>query len=202
MPKEDPRVDAYITAAAPFAQPILRHLRKVVHEGCPDVEETIKWGLPHFEYEGNIGGMAAFKEHCTFGFWKGDLLFGPEKAEESGAMGQFGRITQLSDLPNDATFLGYVRKAVELNEEGVTLTRSPKPKGPKVLVVPDDLNAALKKNAKARKTFKDFSYSKRKDYVEWLTEAKREETRRQRLATTIEWLAEGKSRMWKYERPR
>lgn len=119
MAEKDPRVDEYIAAAAPFAQPILKHLRQLVHAGCPDVEETIKWGFPHFEYEGNLGGMAAFKGHCTFGFWKGELIFGPEKSEEGNGMGQFGRLTQLSDVPDDAVFLGYVRQAVELNEEGV-----------------------------------------------------------------------------------
>lgn len=200
MPKKNPQVDAYIAQAAPFAQPILKHLRKVVHAGCPAVEETIKWGFPHFDYKGNLAGMAAFKAHCSFGFWKGALLFGPEIAERDDAMGHFGRIARLSDLPNEKTLTGYVRKAAELNDAGVKVPRAAKPKGPRVLEIPDDLTAALRKNTKARKTFEDFSYSHRKEYVEWITEAKREETRRQRLATTIEWLAKGKSRNWKYAR--
>ena len=200
MPKKNSAVDAYIAAAAPFARPILKHLRKIVHTGCPDVEEKIKWGMPHFEYKGNLAGMAGFNEHCSFGFWKAALIFGPEMANRDDAMGHFGRIARLSDLPNEKTLLGYVRKAVELNEAGINLPRKPKPKGPRVLEVPDDLAAALRKNARARKTFENFSYSQRKEYVEWITEAKREETRKKRLTSAIDWLAQGKSRNWKYER--
>jgi uncharacterized protein YdeI (YjbR/CyaY-like superfamily) len=199
MAKKNPQVDAYIAQAAPFAQPLLKHLRKVVHAGCPEVEETIKWGFPHFDFKGNLAGMAAFKAHCSFGFWKGALIFGMEIAERADAMGHFGRITQLSDLPNEKILIGYVRKAAELNDAGVKVPRRAKPKGPRVLEIPDDLTAALRKNTKARQTFEDFSYSHRKEYVEWIIEAKRAETRRQRLATTIEWLAEGKPRMWKYQ---
>ena len=200
MPRKNPAVDRYIAQAAPFAQPILKHLRKIVHAGCPAVEETIKWGFPHFDYKGTLAGMAAFKAHCSFGFWKGALIFGPEIAERDDAMGHFGRITRLSDLPNEEILIGYVCRAAELNDAGIKVPRGAKPKGPRVLEVPNDLSAALRKNAKARKTFEDFSYSHRKEYVEWITEGKREETRCQRLATTIEWLAEGKSRNWKYAR--
>lgn len=200
MPKKNPQIDAYIAGAAPFAKPILRHLRKVVHASCPEVEEKIKWGFPHFEYKGNLAGMAAFKAHCSFGFWKGALIFDRETAEREDAMGHFGRIAKLSDLPNEKTLVGYVRKAVELNEAGIKVQRKAKPKGPRVLEIPNDLSAALRKNAKANKTFANFSYSNRKEYVEWIAEAKREETRRQRLTTAIEWLAEGKARNWKYAR--
>ncbi len=202
MPKKDPRVDAYIAQAAPFAQPILRHLRKVAHAGCPALEETIKWGVPHFDYHGNIAGMAAFKKHCVFGFWKGVLLFGPEKAERSDAMGHFGRITNVADLPDEKTLIAYVRKAAKLNEDGVKVPRVASPTTRRVLRVPDDFNAALVRNARARETFENFSTSKRHEYIEWVTEAKRAETRKQRLATSIEWLAEGKSRNWKYQRKR
>ncbi len=200
MAKKNPLVDAYIRETAPFARPILKHLRKVVHAGCPQVEETIKWGFPHFDYKGNLAGMAAFKSHCSFGFWKGSLIFHPQMAERDDGMGHFGRISQLSDLPDEKTLLGYVRKAAELNDAGVKVPRAPKPKGPQVLEIPDDLTSALKKNAKARKTFENFSYSHRKEYVEWITLEKRDETRRKRLATTMEWLAQGKGRNWKYER--
>ena len=201
MPKKNPAVDAYIAGAAPFARPILKHLRKVVHAGCPAVEEKIKWGFPHFEYKGNIAGMAAFKAHCSFGFWKGSLILGPEVAERDDAMGHFGRITKISDLPNEKTLLGYVRKAVELNEAGIKVPRAAaKPKRPRVLEAPGDFTAALKKDARARETFASFSPSKRNEYIEWVTEAKREETRRRRLATSIAWLAEGKSLNWKYQR--
>jgi uncharacterized protein YdeI (YjbR/CyaY-like superfamily) len=200
MPKRTPEVDAYIAAAAPFARPILRHLRRIVHTGCPAVEETIKWGMPFFEYKGNLAHMAAFKEHCAFGFWKRALLFGPEQSADRDAMGQFGRITKLSDLPNERTLLGYVREAAELNQAGITRPRPAREKGPRSIDVPDDLAAGLRKNAKARKTFENFSYSHRKEYVDWITGAKREETRRNRLTTALEWLAEGKSQNWKYER--
>jgi uncharacterized protein YdeI (YjbR/CyaY-like superfamily) len=200
MKTKDPRVDAYIAAAAPFARPILKHLRKVVHAGCPAVEETIKWGFPHFVYKGNVAAMSAFRQHCSFGFWKGALIFGGERSGQDEAMGQFGRIAQVRDLPNEKTLIAYVRKAAELNDAGIKVPRPVKPKTPRALDVPDDFNAALKKNSKARKTFDGFSVSKRREYIDWMTDAKREETRRQRLATSVEWLAQGKTRMWKYER--
>lgn len=202
MPKKNPEVDAYIAQAAPFAKPILKHLRKMVHTGCPAVEEKMKWSMPFFDYKGSLAHMAAFKEHCAFGFWKRALLFGTDEPEDREGMGQFGRITQLSDLPNDATLLAYVRKAAELNERGIALPRPARERGPRTLDLPDDLVAALRKNAKAGKTFENFNFTNRKEYVEWITEAKRDETRRQRLATTIEWLAAGKPRMWKYQAKR
>ena len=197
MPKKDPRVDAYIDKSANFAKPILKHLRKVVHAGCPDVEETIKWQFPHFDYKGVMCGMAAFKEHCALGFWKGALIFGNNKAQTEG-MGQFGRITSLDDLPDEKTLVRYVRKAAELNEKGVKATGRTKPKKKPPRQIPNYLTTALKKNARAKKTFENFSPSQQREYVEWLTEAKREETRQQRLKTAIEWMAEGKVRNWKY----
>ena len=198
MPKKDPRIDAYIAKSAEFAKPILKHLRKVVHAGCPNVEETMKWSMPHFDYKGVMCGMAAFKEHCTFGFWKGELIFGGEKKVEQDAMGHFGRITSLANLPNEKTLTSYVRKAAELNEKGVQAPWRVRQKKKPPLTIPDYFGAALKKNAKARKTFENFSTSQRREYVEWVTEAKREETRKQRLATSMEWLGKGKVRNWKY----
>jgi uncharacterized protein YdeI (YjbR/CyaY-like superfamily) len=196
MGKKDPRVDAYIDRAAPFAKPILKHLRKIVHAGCPNVEETIKWGFPHFDHKGIMCGVASFKSHCAFGFWKGALIFGGDKSKERDAMGHFGRITSIEDLPDEETLIGYVFKAAELNDSGVKAPVRAQPKEP--LPVPDYLTAALKKNAKARKTFADFSPTNQREYVEWLSEAKREETRKQRLKTAIEWMAQGKVRNWKY----
>ena len=201
MAKKDPRVDACIANAADFAKPILKHIRKLVHTACPDVEETIKWQFPTFMYKGMLCGVAAFKNHCTFGFWKHELLFGrngTDKRAEEGGMGQFGRITQMSDLPKDAVMLGYIKEAMRLNDEGVKVPSRSKPKVKKPLVVPAFFRAALKKNNKALATFDGFSYSHKKEYVEWLTEAKTEGTRQRRLATTLEWLAQGKSRNWKY----
>lgn len=199
MPTKDSRVDAYIAQAADFAKSILRHFRQLVHAACPDVTETIKWSFPHFEHKGVLCNMAAFKQHCAIGFWKGELIFS-KTAGENEAMGHFGRITSLSDLPNDKVLLGYIRKAVELNEGGVKKPAHAKLTVKKELVVPDYFMAALKKNKKAQAAFENFSYSHKKEYVEWIAEAKREETRGKRIATALEWLAGGKSRNWKYER--
>ena len=194
MATRDRRVDAYIKRAAPFARPILKHLRKIVHAGCPDVEETIKWNFPFFEHKGPLCFMAAFKEHCAFDFWKGSLIFG---AKNEGAMGSFGRITSINDLPSAKTLAGYVRKAAKLNEAGVKKLR-PRSRAKQKVTVPADLKVALQKNAKARKTFENFSYSHKKEYVKWITDAKREETRERRLRTAIQWLAQGKPQNWKY----
>jgi uncharacterized protein YdeI (YjbR/CyaY-like superfamily) len=197
MPSRDPRVDAYIEKSADFAKPILRHLRDVVHEACPDVEEKMKWSFPHFDYKGMMCSMASFKEHCTFGFWKPELVLGD--AAKEGGMGQFGRITSVKDLPAKKVLAGYVKKAMRLNDEGVRPKRAQKSKMKKRDIdVPQDLVAALKKNAKARATFEAFSPSHRREYLEWITEAKREETRARRIAQAVEWMAEGKRRNWKY----
>lgn len=199
MPAKDPRVDAYIANAAEFARPILQHLRQLVHTGCPAVGETLKWNMPAFEYRGILCGMAAFKQHCTFGFWKGELIFG-SRAGENEAMGQFGRITSLADLPKDKLILSWIQKAAALNEAGIKKPAPPRSKVKKELVVPDYFRSVLKKNKKARATFEAFSYSHQKEYVEWITEAKREETRAARIKTTLKWLAQGKARNWKYEK--
>jgi uncharacterized protein YdeI (YjbR/CyaY-like superfamily) len=193
MAKKDPRVDAYIKKAQPFARPILKHVRKLVHRACPDVEETIKWRMPFFDRKGTICFMAAFKEHAVFGFWKGELLFGKEN---QGAMGHFGRIMSMKDLPSDKELMGYVRKAADLNERGVQKKRTPR--GIQKVIVPSDLKAALAKNVKARKTFENFSYSHKKEYVDWIASAKRDETRQRRLKTAIQWLAKGKPQNWRY----
>ena len=198
MGQRDPRVDAYIENAAPFAQPVLTHLREVVHAACPEVQESLKWRSPSFEYKGLLCGMAAFKQHCAFGFWKHELVTGmSDKSEE--AMGSFGRITSVKDLPARKLLTAYVKKAMELNDKGVKAPRNKTaPKGP--LRVPADLAAALKKNAKARATFEGFSPSHRREYLEWIADAKREETRKRRLATAVEWMSEGKTQSWRYER--
>ena len=199
MGKKDPRVDAYIAAAADFAKPILKRVRALVHRGCPDVEETMKWSFPHFDHRGIMCGLAAFKGHCAFGFWKGRLVVDPKTNRSAEAMGQFGRITSLRDLPSDATIVAMVRKAARLNEEGIPVPRrrsAPK----KEAVVPPDLAAALRAVKGARAAFDGFAPGKRREYVEWLAEAKTEETRKRRLATAVAWIAEGKSRNWKYER--
>lgn len=199
MGHTDPRVDAYIAKSQEFAKPILTHIRELVHKACPQVEETIKWGFPHFEYKGVLCSMASFKNHCAFGFWKAALMKDPHKlmtAVGETAMGQFGKITSLPDLPNDQILLEYITEAMRLNEEGVKLPAKPK-KEKQQLEIPDYFMAALSNNKKARTTFENFSYSHKREYVEWLTEAKSEATRQKRLET-LEWLAEGKIRNWKY----
>ena len=197
MPRKDPRIDAYIARSKPFARPILARLRAVVRETCPDVVETLKWGSPSFEYHGILCGMAAFKEHAVFGFWKGKLVVDEKDRVPKDGMGQFGRLTKLSDLPAKRVLAGYVKKAMALNESGVTVKRNAAPKKP--IPVPADLRVALAKSAKANAVFQEFSPSARRDYLEWVTEAKRPATRAKRIATTIEWLKAGKRRNWKYE---
>ena len=198
MPEKDPRIDAYIDRSADFARPVLTHLRKLIHKASPKVSETIKWSMPAFEYKGLVCSFAAFKQHCTFGFWKQSLMEKDAFAAEKTAMGSFGRIASKKDLPPDDVIIKLVRQAVELNENGVKVEKK-KPAAKKELVIPDYLTAALKKNKAAQKTFEGFPYSCKKEYVEWITEAKTDATRDKRLATTLEWLAEGKRRNWKYE---
>jgi uncharacterized protein YdeI (YjbR/CyaY-like superfamily) len=199
---QDPRIDAYIAKAALFAQPILKHLRALVHKGCPPATETMKWSAPHFEHAGGIlCSMAAFKAHCAFGFWHQGMkkVLGAHGARSETAMGSFGRITSLADLPSDKTMVGFIQQAAKLNESGAP-GRPRGARGPsQELPVPAELAAALKKNKAAARTFAGFRPSHRKEYIEWITEAKRDETRQQRLDTTLEWLAEGKPRHWKYE---
>jgi uncharacterized protein YdeI (YjbR/CyaY-like superfamily) len=200
MAKTDPRVDAYIAKSAEFAKPILTELRSIVHAACPDVEETMKWSFPHFLYQGMLCSMAAFKQHAVFGFWKGSLIVTDRGAKKSEpGMGQFGRITKLSDLPPKRLLTVYIKKAMALNEDGVTVPRASKPKKSKIVRVPPDLAAALRRNSRARAAFEQFAPSHKREYIEWITEAKAKETRVRRLQTAIEWMAQGKSRNWKYE---
>jgi hypothetical protein len=197
MARKDPRIDAYIRRAAPFAQPILEHLRQLIHKSCPDVEETVKWGFPHFERQGVLCSMAAFKEHCAFGFWRWAEIEGIPGAR--GPMSQFGRISKRSDLPSDRALAAMVKKAVALNAAGKK-KRAPVRRAKAPLVVPAELLAALKKNKKAKTAFDAMSASHQREYAEWIAEAKRDETRERRIEQAIAWLAQGKSRNWKYER--
>jgi len=199
----DQRIDAYINASEEFAQPILSHLRALVHKGCPGVKETMKWSFPHFEYNGSIlCSMASFKQHCAFSFWKASLMKDKKKlfpAVEEKAMGQFGRIRGMDDLPSDTILIAYVKEAAKLNEDGMKVEKA-KPKPKKEIIVPEDVMKAFKKNKAALQTFEAFSPSHRREYIEWITEAKTEATRVKRLTTAIEWITEGKGRNWKYER--
>jgi uncharacterized protein YdeI (YjbR/CyaY-like superfamily) len=198
MPTRDKRIDAYIARAAPFARPILTHLRQVVHAACPEVEETLKWGMPTFMHHGILCGMGAFKEHAIFGFWKAALIVEGGDSKRNEAMGSFGCLTKLSQLPTKRVLTGYVKKAMRLNEAGIKVPSSRKPRA--ALPVPADLRTALARSAKAKTTFAKFSPSQRREYIEWITEAKRAETRARRVVTAVEWLSEGKRRNWKYEK--
>ena len=194
----DPRIDAYIARQADFARPILEHLRAAVHSACPEAEETLKWSMPHFLYKGQmLAGMAAFKAHATFGFWRAKEVLG-ETGAERDAMGQFGRLASVADLPPDDVLRGLIRKAMALTDSGSRPARA-KP-GPKPeLETPPELDSALSANPAARATFDGFPPSCRREYVQWVVEAKRAETRDKRIAQAVEWMAEGKRRNWKYE---
>jgi uncharacterized protein YdeI (YjbR/CyaY-like superfamily) len=198
MRTKDPRVDAYIARAAPFARPVLSHLRSVVRAAVPEAEETIKWGMPHYVHHGILCCIAGFKWHCALHLKRGAELLGDGASDD--AMGQFGRITSLSDLPSKAVLVRLLRRAAALNESGEKAPRTPRKLARPAPRVPGDLAAALKGNAAAAATFAGFSPSKRRDYVGWILEAKGADTRAGRIATAIGWMAEGKARNWKYER--
>lgn len=193
----DERLDAYIARQADFARPILEHLRGAVHAACAECEEAIKWGMPAFLYKGEqLAMMAAFKAHATFGFWKGSLVVGDNDRQRS-AMGQFGRLTTVDDLPDDETLGALIRKAMDLTDKGVKPARTKHPKP--AIDVPDDFRAALDATPAAAATFDGFPPGARRDYLEWITQAKQAGTREKRMAQAVEWLAEGKKRHWKYE---
>ncbi|MBK7653496.1 MAG: YdeI/OmpD-associated family protein [Flammeovirgaceae bacterium] len=199
MGKQDKRVDAYILKSADFAVPILTHLRELVHLACPEVVEVIKWSFPNFEYKGLMCNMAAFKNHCSFGFWKASLMKDKtlvKNAESESSMGHLGPIKSLKDLPSDKVIIQYIKEAAKLNEAGIKVEKKKPVK--KELVIPPYFIKALKANKAALKTFDGFSYSNKKEYVTWITEAKTEATRTSRMATAIEWMGEGKIRNWKY----
>jgi uncharacterized protein YdeI (YjbR/CyaY-like superfamily) len=199
-----PEVDAYIAKGKPFAQPILKHLRALVHKAVPEVEEAIKWQMPFFLKGGVfLANMAAFKSHCSLGLW-GEEITAKLKADgwhSKEAMGKLGKITSLADLPGDEELLTYLRAAAEVIASGIRTKSYVRPKSaPKPeAAVPAELAAALKKNKAAQKNFHAFSPGHRREYIEWIAEGKREETKAKRVVQAIEWLAEGKHRNWKYE---
>ncbi len=202
MPAIDPRIDAYIEMKAEFAKPILKHLRQLIHKACPDVEETIKWSMPFFDYKGNtLCAMSAFKAHCGFMFWKSKLMRDPEgilQVTERGAMGNFDRITSLKDLPLDKILIAYIKEAAMLNEMNTKLPPRKKAVATELKIL-DDFDSAISKNKKAKTVFENFTSGKKKEYIEWINEAKTEATKIKRIETAIEWIAEGKSRNWKYQ---
>ncbi len=208
MGQQDPRVDTYIENSAEFAKPILVKLRDLVHRACPEVTETIKWGMPSFEYKGPFCGMAAFKHHAVFGFWKAALLFADEKAASGdekkmtwGAPGRVpipAKITGISDLPADTKILALVKRAKKLNDQGIKVSKEIMRKTP--IPIPADFQKMLSKNKVARELFQKFSQSQQREYLQWIVDAKRDVTRQKRLATAIEWISEGKQRNWKYQK--
>lgn len=192
---KNPKVDEYIANSKEFAQPILKKLRALVHQAHPDIEETIKWGMPIFEYKGILFNMASFKQHCAFGFWKQKLIKGLDGSEDG--MGSLGKLKSLDDLPSDEILLMLMKEAILLNEKGIQL---PKVAPQKIeLEVPQELTESLEKQPKAKDVFENFSPSHRKEYIMWIVEAKQEATKQKRIAQTIEWLNEDKKRNWKYE---
>lgn len=205
MPANEPRVDSYIHKSAAFAQPILQHLRKLVHDACPAVTETIKWSCPHFEYKNEIlCSMASFKQHCAFTIRKAALLkdeAGILEITERGAMGHLGRITSLKDLPKDSLLKKLIKQAAQLNEEGIKLPAANKSAGPsKSVILPVEILKALKNNQAVLNIFEQLAPSHQREYIKWITEAKTSPTKEKRITTMMQWLAEGKSRNWKYEK--
>jgi uncharacterized protein YdeI (YjbR/CyaY-like superfamily) len=197
MGKRDKRVDAYIATAPAFAQPILERIRESMHEYCPGVEETMKWSRPHFMHGGAmLCGMSAFKEHASLGFWKGEEVTG--KPVEEGA-GQFGRLIKVADLPSKADLKRYVKRAMELNGAPARVARTTKRAAKPPLVIPPVFMAAIKKNKQALAGYNDFSPSHQREYIEWIVDAKSDETRNRRIEQAVAWMAEGKSRNWKYQ---
>lgn len=197
--KKSDEVEAYIAEAPLFAKPILNRIRKAFHFGCPDLEETMKWGAPHFEHKGILGSMAAHKEHVSMSFWKGQLMDDPEGIFNVVGKTQMAalKFQALKDMPPQQVLIAYVEEATDLNERGIKPRKKPQKEKEK-LTIPDDLLKGLSQNPDARETFDGFSYSNKKEYVEWLEEAKKPATRRKRLDTAIEWMSEGKPRNWKY----
>jgi len=198
------KIDAYIAKSADFAKPILLHIRELVHKACPDVEEKVKWGMPHFDYKGGpLCHMAAFKQHAAMGFWKAALMKDAvliENAKSETAMGHLGKITSLKGMPADKKITAWIKEAMALNDKGIKLSPKAKTADKKELVIPDYFTKAIAKNKKAKQVFDNFAYSHKKEYLNWIIEAKTDETRNNRMATAIAWIAEGKGRNWKYEK--
>jgi uncharacterized protein YdeI (YjbR/CyaY-like superfamily) len=203
----NPKVDAYLAKVQPFARPIMEHLRALVHQACPEIEETIKWSRPFFEYHGVIlCNMSAFKEHCSFGFWGEEIaaVLREAKVLAEDGMGSLGRITTLGDLPSDKRMLALLRQATAFVASGQYTSpisaRRKVVKPPKAPVeAPPEFAAAMRKNKKAATVYAAFSPSCKREYIDWIAEAKRPETRAKRIATAVEWIAEGKQRNWKYQ---
>jgi len=198
MGKKLPAIDAYIAKSQDFAKPVLRRLRDLVHAACPDVEETLKWGAPHFMHKGMLCAMASFKSHCAFGFWKGKLILGKSPRKPRQRRDSSAELPGLPAYPGDKLLSQYIKEAVRLNEEGVKTPARTKPAARKKLSTPAYFMSSLRKNMKALRTYQNFSPSHKREYIEWVTEARTEATRQKRLKAALEWMSEGKVRNWKY----
>lgn len=193
----DPRIDAYIAKAPPFARPILERVRERVHATVPEVEEAMKWSAPSFTLNGKILLiMASFKQHAALNFWRGQEI--GDGSPKAGAMGQFGKLTSIDDLPAAEELDSLIREAAILSKKAPAPRKAKHAPKPAPEMHPD-FAAALDKAAKAKAAFDGFPPSARRDYLEWVSEAKQDATREKRIATAIEWLSEGKRRHWKYE---
>lgn len=204
MVKKNKEIDAYIAKSADFAKPILNHIRALIHKACPGVEEKMKWSMPFFDYKGEmLCHMASFKQHAVMSFWKAALMKDRvliENARSETAMGHLGKLTSLQDLPSDKKLIAWIKEAMQLTDKGIKLPAKSKAAEKQELVVPDYFIKALNKNKIAKQVFEKFPYSHKKEYLQWITEAKTEETRNKRMTTALEWIAEGKGRNWKYEK--
>jgi len=201
MENLDPRVDAFIAKSSAFAKPILEHIRQVVHETSPLITETIKWGFPFFDYNGPVCNMSAFKEYCSLGFWKATLLNDTYNVLKigDGKAGSFGPIKSIDDLPSKEILADLIRQAMALNESGIKVPVKKEPAPKTELIVPDYFLDFLATKPRAIETFHNFSNSHKKEYTEWIIDAKTEATRLKRMETALEWMSEGKSRHWKYK---
>ena len=201
MAQLNKKVDAYVNKAAGFAQPILQHLRSIVLDTCPEAEEDIKWGTPHYSYKGDhLCMMAGFKNHCSFSLYKAEFMKDEKISESVKAGKKFGymdKLTSLSDLPAKKILVALIREAMALNAQGVKKVK-PATDKPKLLAVPDYFENALQGNPKAKDVFYTKSDAFRKDYLVWITGAKTEDTRQSRIDQSLEWIAEGKKRFWQY----
>jgi uncharacterized protein YdeI (YjbR/CyaY-like superfamily) len=203
MKKSNSKVDEYVAKSEAFAKPILEHWRQLIHDNCPDVEEAIKWGFPHFDYKGDfMCVIASYKNHCSLTFLKAELMYDPRLKESKTLKPTqrfLGKVMNLTDLPPDEEFIGLLKEAMVLNEKGIKVI-VPKSDKPKVLEMPDYFSKKLASNAKAKEIFENKSDSFRKDYIIWISDAKTEATRQKKMEEAVEWIAEGKGRFWKYEK--
>lgn len=202
MEKHIAKVDEYIEKSPDFAKPILQYLREIIHEACPDAEEAIKWQFPTFMYKGKIlCSITAFKHYCSLGFWlhqEMKTLQEIETSAEKSSMFSLGKVTRLEDLPSKPQLKRAIREAMELTDMGVTMKKAPPSKIE--MEIPDYFQSALDARPKAKEIFEKASPSFRKEYIAWVTEAKTEATRNKRLEQSLEWIAEGKARNWKYQK--